>query len=102
VASLANCELVTACSNSTDYTTAIGGLQKRITNFTNGTNLTNGANGAQSGRRRDAIYGVSTMAGLTCLYEDTLIRCVQETPAALCNRLSAVHSSLRNASASAR
>lgn len=38
----------------------------------------------------------------TCLYGDTSIKCTQETPAALTNRLSAVHSSLRNVSASAR
>jgi len=93
---------VTACSNSTNYTTAIGRLQNESRIVRMGRISRMGGDRGQSGSRRDAIYGVSTMAGLTCLYGDTLIRCVQETPAALLKRLSAVHSSLRNASASAR
>ena len=98
------CELVTACFNSADYTTAIGGLQKRITNWDHELHEWDESH-EWSDRGQfggDAIYGVSTMAGLTCLHGDTLIKCVQETPAALCKRLSAVHNSPRNASASAR
>jgi len=53
---------------------------------------------AQSAPGTHQLRFTPTHVGKMC----QCIKCIQETPAALTNRLSAVHSSLRNVFASAR